>query len=89
VVRDVAVMVEADFASDRVLQFVRERGDELVEEIVLFDQYTGAPIPAGRKSLAYSISYRAPDRTLTDDEVNRIHGELTAALSQELPVELR
>jgi phenylalanyl-tRNA synthetase beta chain len=89
VVRDVAVMVEADFASDRVLRFVRERGDELVEEIVLFDQYTGAPIPPGQKSLAYSISYRAPDRTLTDEEVNRVHGELTAALIRELPVELR
>jgi phenylalanyl-tRNA synthetase beta chain len=89
VVRDVAIMAEADFASDRVLRFVRERGDELVEEIVLFDQYTGAPIPAGRKSLAYSISYRAADRTLTDEEVNRVHGELTAALSRALPVELR
>jgi phenylalanyl-tRNA synthetase beta subunit len=39
--------------------------------------------------LAYSIRYRSADRTLTDDEVNRVHGELTAALSMALPVELR
>ena len=44
----------------------------------MFDQYTGAPIPEGKKSLAYSISYRAPDRTLTDAEVNRVHEQVVA-----------
>jgi phenylalanyl-tRNA synthetase beta chain len=89
VVRDVAVVVSEDFASDQVIKFVREWRHELFEEIVLFDQYMGPPIPSGRKSLAYSISYRAADRNLTDEEVNGVHGELTAALSRELPVELR
>lgn len=89
VVRDLAVVVDDDFASDRVVQFVRESGPALVEDIVLFDQYQGAPIPAGKKSLAYSISYRAPERTLTDEEVNEAHGALTAALSAALGVALR
>lgn len=89
VVRDVAVVADEGFASDRVIHFLREKRHQLVEDIVLFDQYSGAPIPAGKKSLAYSISYRAPDRTLTDDEVNRVHDELVAAMSRELPVELR
>jgi len=89
VVRDIAVVVEVDFPADQVLRFVRERGNELVEDIVLFDQYSGPPIPPDRKSLAYSISYRASDRTLTDEEVNRVHAELTTALSLELPIELR
>lgn len=89
VIRDLAVMVDEGFASDRLIRFVRQAGQSLVEEVGLFDQYAGAPIPAGKKSLAYSISYRAADRTLTDEEVNRVHAELTAAIAAALPVELR
>ena len=72
-----------------VIEFIRTWGNTLVEGVELFDQYVGAPIPAGRKSLAYTIRYRAADRTLTDEEVNRVHAELTAAVMRALPVELR
>ncbi|MGH7786745.1 MAG: phenylalanine--tRNA ligase subunit beta, partial [Candidatus Binatia bacterium] len=89
VTRDIAVVVNEDFASERVVQFVRQWRPELVEDIALFDAYTGAPIAAGRKSLAYAIAYRAADRTLTDDEVNALQDELMAALTRELGVELR
>lgn len=89
VVRDLAVMVDEGFASDRLIRFVLQAGQTLVEDVVLFDRYAGAPIPAGRMSLAYSISYRAADRTLTDEEVNRVHAELTAAVAAAMPVELR
>ena len=73
VARDVAVVVDEDFASDRVVHFVRQWRPELVEDVALFDAYVGAPIPPGQKSLAYTISYRAADRTLTDEEVNGLH----------------
>ncbi len=89
VARDVAIVVDGAFASDRVVRFVRQWRPELVEDIVMFDAYRGAPIPAGKKSLAYAISYRAADRTLTDEEVNALHTELTAALVRQLGVELR
>jgi len=89
VVRDLAIVTEEQFPSGRVIHFVRQWGHPLVETVVLFDQYVGAPIPPGMKGLAYSISYRAADRTLTDDEVNEAHAELTAALSTALPLELR
>jgi phenylalanyl-tRNA synthetase beta chain len=89
VARDVAVVVDEDFASDRVVHFVRQWRPELVEDVALFDAYVGAPIPPGQKGLAYSISYRAADRTLTDDEVNALHAELVAALRRELGVVLR
>jgi phenylalanyl-tRNA synthetase beta chain len=89
VVRDVAIIVDEDFAADRVVRFVRESKRELVEDVTLFDEYFGEPMPAGKKSLAYSISYRAPDRTLTDEEVNEVHGALISALSRELNIELR
>jgi phenylalanyl-tRNA synthetase beta chain len=89
VVRDLALVGDQDFSSSRVVEFIRGWRSELVEDVTLFDEYVGAPIAPGKKSLAYSIAYRASDRTLTDEEVNLLHGELTAALQKSLPVELR
>jgi phenylalanyl-tRNA synthetase beta chain len=89
VARDLAVVVDGDFASDRIIQFVRQWRKDRVEDVSLFDEYVGAPIPDGRKSLAYAISYRASDRTLTDDEVNALQAELIEKLKAEFAVELR
>jgi phenylalanyl-tRNA synthetase beta chain len=89
VVRDLALVVDQDFPSNRVVEFIRQWRSELVEDVTLFDEYVGAPIAAGRKSLAYSISYRASDRTLTDEAVNALHEELMAALQKALPATLR
>jgi len=91
VARDVAVVADEGFASDRLVRFVREwnKVTRLIDDVNLFDQYSGPPIPVGKKSLAYSISYRAPDRTLTDSEVNALHMELIAALKNALDVEPR
>ena len=91
VVRDVAIVTEEGFASDRVIHFVLEwnKASQLIEDIRLFDQYVGPPIPPGKKSLAYSLSYRAPDRTLTDAEVNTVHAQLLVALKDALQVETR
>lgn len=88
-VRDVAVVVDETFPSERVVQFVRQWRPNLIEEVSLFDTYAGAPIPLGRKSLAYTIAYRAADRTLTDEEVNALQTELRGALTRELGVALR
>jgi phenylalanyl-tRNA synthetase beta chain len=91
VLRDVAIVADESFASDRVVQFVREWNQkwQLIEDVHLFDQYVGPPIPPGKKSLAYSLSYRAADRTLTDAEVNAVHGQLIAALKDALHVDTR
>jgi phenylalanyl-tRNA synthetase beta chain len=91
VVRDLAVVTEESFASDEVVHFVHAWGAEsqLIEDVHLFDQYIGPSIPAGKKSLAYAISYRAPDRTLTDAEVNDMHTRLIAALRDTLHIEPR
>jgi phenylalanyl-tRNA synthetase beta chain len=89
VVRDVAIVVDENFASDRVVHFVRQWRPELVEDVALFDVYVGAPIAAGKKSLAYSVAYRAADRTLTDEAVNALQDDLRAALTRDLGVALR
>jgi phenylalanyl-tRNA synthetase beta chain len=89
VARDIAVIVDDGFPAQRILDAVKEAAEPLVEEVRVFDHYTGSPIPAGKKSLAYTIAYRAPNRTLTDDEVNAMHDQLVARLVRQLPLEVR
>jgi phenylalanyl-tRNA synthetase beta chain len=87
--RDVAVIVDAGFQAQQIIDVIRGLSQPLVEDVRVFDHYVGAPIPEGKKSLAYSISYRAPDRTLTDEEVNALHADVVGRLLQRVPAEVR
>src|SRR3972149_4288523 len=58
----------------------RGAGGSLVSELRLFDLYRGDQVGPGRKSLAYSITYQAPDRTLTDEEVAQVRGRIVRRL---------
>ncbi len=89
VARDLAVVVDADFASDQIVRYVCAWKPDLVEAVELFDEYVGSPIAPGKKSLAYSVAYRAADRTLTDEEVNGLQEQLLLALEKEFAVEQR
>ena len=89
VTRDIAVIVDEAFPAAAILEEVRSLADDRIEAVRLFDCYRGAPIPAGKKSLAYSIAYRAPDRTLTDEEVSGVHAGVLQRLRQRFPLELR
>ena len=89
VVRDLAIVANERFEAQSVLDTIALCSDLPVENAHLFDLYRGDPLPAGKKSLAYSIAYRAPDRTLTDDEVNRFHQSLIDRVTRELGVKLR
>ncbi|TLM82281.1 phenylalanine--tRNA ligase subunit beta [Pseudarthrobacter sp. NamE5] len=68
--QDVALVVPADVPADDVLVALREGAGELLEDVALFDVYAGKGIEAGRKSLAFSLRFRAADRTLTADEAS-------------------
>lgn len=74
--RDVALVVDESIPALWVMEGLREFPSELVEEVNIFDHYRGANIPEGKKSLAFSIRYRAKDRTLTDLEIESVHNEL-------------
>jgi phenylalanyl-tRNA synthetase beta chain len=76
--RDLAVVVEDRVRAADVLAVVR--AEPLVDDVSLFDVYTGAPIPAGKKNLAMAISYRAADRTLTDAEADAAHARILERL---------
>ncbi|MFQ5540313.1 MAG: phenylalanine--tRNA ligase subunit beta, partial [Candidatus Binatia bacterium] len=81
--RDLAIVVQEAFPSQKIINWIKGLGHSLIEDVQIFDQYRGSPIPEDKKSLAYTISYRASDRTLTDDEVNAIHHDLTSKMCQE------
>jgi phenylalanyl-tRNA synthetase beta chain len=79
--RDIALMVDEFLTAAAIVGYLRAYPTELVEEIELFDFYKGKNIPPGKKSLAFTIRYRAKDRTLTDSEIEELHGKLTAYIT--------
>ena len=87
--RDLAVVVDTATPEMDVLDVIRAAGGELLREATLFDVYVGEGIPTSKKSLAYALSYQAPDRTLTDVEVERAHAAIVAALDKRLGAALR
>jgi phenylalanyl-tRNA synthetase beta chain len=89
VTRDIAVVVQRDVESKRVEDRIWEAGAGLVESVNLFDVYVGPQVPPEHKSLAYSITYRSLDRTLTDEEVGEVHGKIVESLTSEVGAIIR
>lgn len=87
--RDIAMIVDEAATHAQVMTVIAGCRKNLVESVRLFDIFAGGTIPKGKKSLAYSLTYRAPDRTLTDAEVNRVHDEIKATLKKSLQCEIR
>lgn len=89
VLQDIALVVQEDVPAAKVEKVIRRAGGELLKDARLFDVYQGDPIPAGHKSLAYSLTYQTDDRTLTDKEVARVHEKIVKAAERELEAKLR
>lgn len=87
--RDVAMVLGREAAAADVADTIRRAGGALCESVRLFDVYEGPQVGDGRKSLAFSITYRAVDRTLTDAEVNEVHDAVRAAIAEECGAVLR
>ncbi|HEV2820817.1 MAG TPA: phenylalanine--tRNA ligase subunit beta [Solirubrobacteraceae bacterium] len=82
--QDLAVMLPADVPAQRVVGVAREAGGTLLEHVEVFDVYQGEQVGEGRRSLALHLEFRAPDRTLTDEEADRARARILAALGEEL-----
>jgi phenylalanyl-tRNA synthetase beta chain len=66
-----------------------EAGGDVIETCLLFDVFSGTPLPEGKKSLAFSLDLRAPDRTLTDEEADAVVRSIAARLASEFGAQLR
>lgn len=73
VARDVAFVVDSGVQADYMLDIVLRQKEDLLENVGIFDIYAGKGLPDGTKSLGLRFSYRSPDKTLTDLEVNNVH----------------
>lgn len=89
VTRDLAVLVDEEILAQEIEDIIKKHGSNMVESIKLFDVYKGSQIPEGKKSVAYSITYRLEHKTLTDGEVNKVHEKILRSLEQNLGAELR
>jgi phenylalanyl-tRNA synthetase beta chain len=87
--RDVALVVDEATPHADVESAIREVAGALLERVQLFDVYRGGSISAGRKSLAFSLRYRAQDRTLDDDEVSGVHARVEEMLRSRFGAEIR
>ncbi len=88
-IRDLSLIAPMDLSHSRILAMIRELSPPRLREVSLIDHYTGPPVEAGKRSLTYSLLYRAEDRTLTDQEVEGAHGDLVKKLESKLPITIR
>ena len=87
--RDIALIVKDEVFVKQIEDIIKSNGEDLVESYKLFDVYKGAQIEKGHKSIAYSITYRSKDKTLTDEDVAKVHEKILSELSEKLNANLR
>jgi phenylalanyl-tRNA synthetase beta chain len=87
--RDVAMLVPEGATHDAVLQIVKQTKPANLETVELFDVFRGKNVPDGQKSVAYAFTYRSPEKTLTDAEVNAAHEKLVVQFKQSLGATVR
>ncbi len=87
--RDVAILVKDDVTNEAILDVINAVGGKYLQDVRLFDLYSGNKLPAHTKSLAYTLTYRNPEATLTDDTVEAAFAKVTDALTTTLNAEIR
>ena len=81
-VRDIALVVASDQTAGELENVIQKAGGELLTSVRLFDLYEGEHMEAGKKSLAFSLTYLDPERTLTEEEVTKVHTEVLKQLEE-------
>lgn len=89
VTRDIAMLCDADTPVADIEDVIVSASGKLLDTIKLFDVYQGEQIPEGKKSVAYAVSYRAADRNLTGEEVNKVFDKVLKNLEEKLNAQLR
>ncbi len=87
--RDMAMELDESVDNELIVSFIEKENIPTLESFELFDVFSDEKLGKGKKSVAYSFQYRSMEKTLTDDEVNKIHDQLRAKIAKSLPVHLR
>jgi phenylalanyl-tRNA synthetase beta chain len=87
--RDVALSVPSAVTAAVIESTIRASGGPLLESVGVLDEYRGAGLPAGHRSLAFRLRFRAPDRTLRDKEVDTAVQRIITALQEQHGIQLR
>ena len=82
VTRDIALELDRNKPAGEIEKVIRDAGTKLLKDVKVFDVYEGDKMEAGKKSVAFSLTYFDPERTLTDDEVVNAHNKVLKALSE-------
>jgi len=85
--RDLSCLMDADLEAGKVLDFLRTEGG--LGRARVMDRFQGEPLPAGKKSLTFRLTYTAEGKSLTDQEVNQMHQDLVGRLQTALGLEVR
>lgn len=89
VYRDLSIVIDEALEVGMIEEAIWDLRQPFIDDVQIFDVYQGAPIPQGKKGVSFRIRYQAKDRTMTDEEVNRYHEEVTSRLREIFKVELR
>ncbi|MGN0658488.1 MAG: phenylalanine--tRNA ligase subunit beta [Emergencia sp.] len=87
--RDIAMIVDEDVQVGDIEKKIRETATDLLKNVKLFDVYRGQQVEEGKKSVAFSLTYRHDSRTLTDEETDRVHGGVVEALKDAFKAVIR
>jgi phenylalanyl-tRNA synthetase beta chain len=87
--RDISIVVQRSTETATLIGIVKEMGKDLVESVAIFDVYEGKGIDSKEKAIAFRIHYRSKDKTLTDDEVNKVHEEVITEIRRRTGGRLR
>lgn len=89
VARDIAVVVTEEITAGQIEEIIRNKGGRLIEEVKLFDIYRGSQIEKGYKSMAYSIVYRSDEKTLSEEDITKVHNKIVNSLVNQVGAALR
>lgn len=87
--RDIALVVDQATKAGDIQNIILEAGGKLLKEVSIFDLYEGEKMEEGKKSIAYSLKYFDPERTLTDEDITKAHEKVLAAVKEKAGAELR
>jgi phenylalanyl-tRNA synthetase beta chain len=87
--RDVAFLVSRDLSAEQIIKISLDMHEELLEKVCIFDVYEGKGIPDGMISLGLRFSYRAYDRTLTDQDIGQVHNAIVRRIIEKSGAKIR